>query len=287
MTARFDLLKPFIEQFSRPLSILDIGAGIEEYQRVGEAIARHYTNACCVSIEKDYSPEKFPPSLRSIVLKKHFSADDLVRLAECEHFDVVLALNILHWFTTPAEAFKALSAIHSLGDHVFIQLPYPDEEAMNQGVTQALGMYLQDAMIVGETSQFPGHRPRPLYKLAHKRTLLTRTHWDAHDDSAATDFGYDASYGKPVRATLKSGKIVPWIPGMNLYNWFKLGGVVPDRERMIEMLRTFQLPEPNHGDVTLHNFVLSGDRLYLIDGFDGWHPANNDKENLQKIVEAL
>jgi tRNA A-37 threonylcarbamoyl transferase component Bud32 len=62
---------------------------------------------------------------------------------------------------------------------------------------------------------------------------------------------------------------------------------VPTREALLEMLRTFQLPELNHGDLTWHNFILDGERLHLIDGYDGWGLAINDRQNLDAMIQNM
>ena len=46
---------------------------------------------------------------------------DLQKLSECEHFDVVLALNIIHWF--PSEWMKIADAILAMGDNIIIETP--------------------------------------------------------------------------------------------------------------------------------------------------------------------
>src|SRR3990167_5625823 len=118
---RLDLLRPTLDQYTRRFTVLDLGSGIEPDQNVGQRIAREYQNAIVVAVEKDWTGEKFEPSPRTIVLARKFNVNDILRLSQCEHFDVVLGLNILHWFGE--DALPVLVTLMRMGDYIFVQIP--------------------------------------------------------------------------------------------------------------------------------------------------------------------
>ena len=91
---RYAAIKPILDQYDRPIKVLDIGAD-NGYFSI-KASMEH--DATCVMADTtlrlkricEYNNEV--PSL--IYLKKRLSTEDLKYLAEHEHFDVVLVLNV-------------------------------------------------------------------------------------------------------------------------------------------------------------------------------------------------
>ena len=57
-------------------------------------------------------------------MSKHVSLDDLKRFGECEHFDVILAWDIFHYFKT--EWQKAIDILLTFGDYIIIESPSTD-----------------------------------------------------------------------------------------------------------------------------------------------------------------
>lgn len=281
---RMDLLCPMLARYERRFSVLDIGGGVEPEQNVGQQIAREY-NACVTVIEKDWTPEKFQFSPRTMVLKREVTVEDLRLLRECEHFDVVLGLNVLHWF--PTNWKDAADTVMSLGDWAVLQIPkIHDYTAVNHDIIQDLHSFINSRRPewLGDTVQFPKHMPRPLLLAkgpqSGKRTL-TRTNVEAHAGSAETHIHSDSTM---LRRYMK-GESKSWIPGINLWNFCQMGGVYPSRERIAQLLRAFKLPDTNHGDVTPHNFVFDGEVVHLIDGFEGW--GGDDKLNMEETIRRV
>jgi 2-polyprenyl-3-methyl-5-hydroxy-6-metoxy-1,4-benzoquinol methylase len=96
--ARYETLRPLLNQFKRPITVLEIGAdnGYFSFQ-----IAKDY-DATCVMIDSSNRLKKIYEanfSLKNIVyLQKLVDATDLNQLAKTEHFDVVLCFHVLHGF---------------------------------------------------------------------------------------------------------------------------------------------------------------------------------------------
>lgn len=132
--SRYDLISNFLTNYKRPFSVLDIGAS-EGY--FSFKIAHDYPGSSCIMIEGNYGPnsqEEIADRLEElckentdldniILLKKYFTHKDLQTLSENEHFDVTLALNIIHHFGSNWKA--AADAILNMGDYIIIETPSP------------------------------------------------------------------------------------------------------------------------------------------------------------------
>ena len=144
---------------------------------------------------------------------------------------------------------------------------------------------------LGETVQFAGHPARPLWLLKGNQygRTLTRTSWDADEDSARMDVSSDEAsvwafnHKKEKLITTKG-----WHAGMNLATWVRLGGVYPPTDRVEMMMReAVGVLTDKHGDIALHNFIFNGERMWLIDGRDGWEGHKGDEEALELAVEEM
>lgn len=284
MSERLELLRPVLSKYQRRFTVLDLGAGINN-PTLGYEIAQVF-DAVVVEVEKDWKP--VPTRPRTIVLRHEFSVADLQRLSECCHFDVVLAFNLIHWFG--AEWQAASDAILSMGDYVFVQTPVEADSLNVPGypyIPQMQSYFKEQGEWLGSTSQFPAHPPRPIYLHKNGVKQITRTNWDAHAESAnikvySTHYDVKASFHHKTPREFKD-----WIPGINLWNFCKLGGVVPARERLVEMLHAVPLPEKPHGDIQPWNMILDGERLHLIDGGDGWTDGAPDAVELENTIRKV
>lgn len=276
---RYNLIRPYLDQFKRRFTLLDLGAGIHTH--ISKDISNDY-DCVAVVVEQDITDlEGYGP--HTIVLKHHVTADELARLSECEHFDVVLALNFLHHFPM-SEWHVAASAVLGMGTYVYVQLPNIGESTPGQEFLPELRRMIMglNPDIVGNTVQFPGHPARALCGLECKYRVLERTHMYAHFNSAHTLI---ADNFENVQGLIKGKEWKDWIPGINLWNFCKLGGVLPSKDKILDMLGEFPLPSRNHGDIVPHNFILDGERLYLVDGFEGWE--FNDEVGLKVTIQEV
>jgi len=101
---RYTIIKKVLDKYNRPFTMLDIGASQGYYSF---RTAYDY-NSVCVMIEGNNNEYpltgdqllhlcKCNTSLDNIILfQKPIVIADLQHLSECEHFDVILAMNILH-----------------------------------------------------------------------------------------------------------------------------------------------------------------------------------------------
>lgn len=277
--SRYDrFIAPLLDRFTRPFSLIDVGAGKEGFNSF--ETARRYPQSIVFMIEKDADyPLPLPPNVW--VMKKEFSAGDLERMASCEQFDLVLAMNVLHHFGEWWE--RAANSILGLGHMIVFQTPYAhDTKACGQPVIPPIHEWLvHNTVSQGESIQWPDHTPRPVYYSRYKpQATLTSTNIESQGNA---DMEVTS---EPDCATFTyREKTRPWIPGMNLWSWRMLGGWSPTLECVIQMLKDFPLPEKNHGDVVPWNFIIHGGGLCLIDGFEGWE--FDDKKNLEKTIITM
>ena len=278
---RYSLIKTILERYKRRFILLDLGSG---YARESRQAVSDF-DCIAVLVEKGLDTEVYPIDFkepRLIALRKEFSIDDLIRFSECEHFDVVLALNFIHWFE--ADWQRALETVLALGRDVVIQIPKP-EETSAPGAKYLKEMnecLLHFGQVLGETVQFPRHPPRPLYYI-HRRdkTVLRRTCWTGAGEAKTRVTLTDDRCTIKVLNKRRRGLV----PGINLWNFCCLGGVYPFRDYVLSLLKNFELPKENHGDVAPHNFIFDGESLYLIDGNEGWEFC--DKLGLEKTIAKV
>lgn len=289
MSARLDLLRPYLSRYKRRFTVLDFGAGIN-VPAIGAEIAREF-DAVVVCVEKDIvTPEMSP---RTIWLKKEFTAADLQLMSECEHFDAVIGFNICHWFGV--SALKVAGTLRKMGRYVFLQSPHGDDEkaieTFGNPVPQLDRFFHTSGWNwhnIGQTVQFPQHSPRPVWMSENwLPTVLSRTCVSAHADSAHTLIRPE--FDKYRAQTRKNGSTwADWITGINLSNFMAWNGIYPTRDAIVEWLKDYPLPATRHGDITPHNFIIDGDSVHLIDGHENW--GGDDRENLnltiQKVMEA-
>ncbi|MES2273169.1 MAG: methyltransferase domain-containing protein [Chlamydiota bacterium] len=117
--SRFEAIRPLLNRFKRPFTVLDIGANNGYFSL---RILENY-DATCILIDGTERLQKIC-ELNSEMgnlayLKKFITADDIERLAQEEHFDVVLCFHVLHH----VDWRRFTSALFKLGDYVIIETP--------------------------------------------------------------------------------------------------------------------------------------------------------------------
>jgi hypothetical protein len=281
--ARFDLVQPLLARYKRRFTVLDLGAGINPY--MAQRISNEF-DAVVVALEQDeVAPEelaKFGP--RALWLRKKMSALDIERLATCEHFDVILAFNILHWM---GEHWSiTLTNLWRMATHIFVQTPAKDDrESCGQEFVRPIAMYLSNWEQIGETAQFPQHSPRPIFYMEGGEVKrLTASSLTSDRDCNNNFIRADLNY-KTIELRHKNLAPKPFIHGLNLWNFAQLNGQWPRKEAVLKLIREFPLRSERHGDITPHNFLFDGAELHLIDGYEGWE--FDDRENLLKTERMM
>lgn len=134
--SRYESIDEVCRQYQRPITVLDIGADMGYFSlRLAEKFLGTYVmieadsetlNTLCLLCQCHGAPHL-------ILLSKCMTLEDLHKLAEKEHFDVVLAMSIIHHFKEPAQ--EVLKALISLGTHLIFEPPSEQEVPLNLDLT--------------------------------------------------------------------------------------------------------------------------------------------------------
>lgn len=271
--ARFELIKRVLDEYRRPFTVLDIGAscgyfGFRAAHEHGAAAILVDTGEMLPALAADNAAAG---NDRIIVLKRKLSIEDLEALASCEAFDVVLALNVLHWFG--ASWRPAADLLLELGDNVIIETPPAnDTGALGQGVVPEIHRYLEELTgheLLGTT---PSHTTkgveRPIYLYRRPKRQLRRAYIGAPPKAHIRAHAIQST--PQARSVIFAGAgIGPrlWHPGINLVTYLELGGAWPLPAYIAAHYGAAVAElEDHHGDLRPHNVIINGRSAKLIDG---------------------
>lgn len=274
---RFEALRPLLGSFKRRFSLLDIGCSTGYF---GFRAASEYDCVVTMIGNEDITDLCAQNDLPHLMfLHRHFSVEDLNALADCEHFDVVLALNIVHHFE---DWLGALGAMRRMGDHLVIETPGPEDRGAC-GSERLQPVW--DAVVSNGArfiSTFPSHTDPEHHRFMVLQETPKRGLTRPFIGSLPGGF-LVASNEREKRAIFGYKPSTSWIEGINLWTFWLLEGVWPPRERVLEQFKALPLPSERHGDFYPHNVIFDGEKLYLIDG----HDANANFEDAEAKVEGI
>lgn len=158
---RYELIKPILNEFNRPFSVLDIGAaqGYFDFK-----ISYDYPGCDFTLIEGSlYSG--FGDMLSEIcamnnekkirLIKERITIDDLCILSKNEHFDVIIAFLIIHQLGRSLEEKKQIiDVLQKLGDKLLIEV--------STDVDVELASYV-DSLTKNSNCTYLGELPRRSY----------------------------------------------------------------------------------------------------------------------------
>lgn len=283
---RFEIIQSFCKQYTRPFTILDIGANLGYFSlRLTEVF--DCTAVAVEGIYGEWTHEvlKKNENQRVILLQKVISLEGLCALAAVEHFDVVLALSVIHHLEGSFD--ESLNVLRSLGDHLILELPYEANACGQEVVTSVLNATLpEDAQILGYGKSHLMDGERPIMLLSQPKQSIARSYLgtprtDLHVTITST---FDE---KKVRFHTKEEERT-WARGINLqtYLWFK--GVYPSMSRIADLLAAKRLPQVSHRDIQPWNVLVQGDDVELIDANDPNHAYDfPDTKCLERLLWLL
>ena len=278
--SRYKAIVPLLDKYKRRFTVLDIGASQGYFSF---KIAENY-NASVVMIEGNYSPEwhvaedlyticnKNTHLDNVIFLHKHLSVKNLENLAECEHFDVVLCLNVVHHFGDDWK--RAADAIFKLGDHVIVESPpVTDKVFANNKNIHGLEEYLTEhnGQIIAQTPRHTDTSALSLMRLFNTpKTYIKRKQWyygtNAHD--SGVEYRIESNFENKVfiKHNDKEEIVRPWHAGINFMTFKALNGVWPNNNILIDKLIDYV--DIQHGDLMPWNLILDGSQFHPIDDED-------------------
>jgi hypothetical protein len=212
-----------------------------------------------------------------ILLESVVRSTDLQHLGECEHFDLVFSFCAVD---RAKSTWKDLiDAVLKLGDHLLL-------EVMNTHV-QAQNYLLQHGAHVIATLS-----ASTIYYVACNKKTLKRKTWLR---SLESKINIKSTFNekKLVKKTPYHNTILTsdWQPGINLITFKMYHGVYPTTAMVKKALSAIEYVW--HNDWAMHNIIVQGDSLALIDYGDprmhGHEQAHSHlrEETYRKVVRCL
>lgn len=149
---RYEAIRGVLKQYNRPFTILDLGANngffslkiAEEFDAVCVMVdgSERLTEICTLNTDRN----------KIIHFQKRLTQADIIKLAELEHFDVVLSLLVLHH----VDNWRLwLDALFKMSDNLIIETPAINDPINKQENTKKLASYLTALPSGKQIGQFP------------------------------------------------------------------------------------------------------------------------------------
>lgn len=288
---RYALIRPVLQTYRRPFTVWDVGANLGYF---GCRIASEFPAVSVMIDQRAALAEACRANglPNTIAMTHQFTAHDLIEVAQSEHADVVLALNVLHHMPDWREA---LPAILALGENVIIETPNIGDKGSAHyeravEILDALWAHGPDAMVGESPSHVTPGIFRPMVLFRQPKSAVTASY--------AYRGRVRARGPHPVRPhvitstpqaktiTYADGESREWRHGMNLWNWLQLGGSYPDRAAVQQCAREVAANlTDTHGDFKPWNLILQGKTIDVID--HGHRQSVDDAEGLAQTVKWI
>ena len=292
---RYDEIFKFCKKFNRPISVLDLGAA------EGYFTFRLSEDFSGVFIAVENNPERKLLELciknndhKVLLLNKQMNLKNLKSLKEVQHFDIVLALNIIHHFDEPFQ--DVLDTLVSMSSFCFMEHPnsLENESTKNSQRLEAEKLNLDsfDPILLNKTQSGLGNSFNQ--KLERNLWLLKNTQLKTIDRGWRGASKYSESFGPGNHISIKSNfnKIDidyglrdenrTWIQGIDLRTFLENNGVYPTNDEIINLIDDLEIK--NARDLGPHNLILNGERLFVIDQDDKFDDVNT-KEKLKDFLK--
>lgn len=276
---RYEPIQSLCKKYTRPFTILDIGANLgyfsfrlaSEFNCVSVMIERdaEYQKELLNLIEKQNNKE------RLILLGSSLDVETLKMLGECEHFDIILALRVVHHFKT--DPFnQVINAIISQGDYTFLELPTTSEDGVCSKLRIQHELADHDALLqnydyhkIDEYSIHVGAGKSPMYLIHQpKKEIAKAFYWSPNYVRHFVESDFASKKLVKRESTLKRAGTLErsWVAGINLFTYTCLSGLYPTRQQIARWLVNYSLPDSRVlTDIRPWNFILGGSRIQLID----------------------
>ena len=274
---RYNEIAKFCQKYNRPISVLDLGAAEGYFTfRLAEEF-----DGVFVAIEDDPNRKlldlcKKNNNQKVMLLQKRMNLDDLHRLKEVQHFDIVIAQSIIHHFNEPFQ--HVLDTIVSMCSYCFFEHPNPMESKATKNYerirTEILNIDKFGAILLKKTESGLGDEiisqeiKRDLWLLKNNQKKTIDRGW-------RNSLRYEEQFGRGKQIRIKSDfdnieleyghreEKRSWISGIDLRTFLENNGVYPTRSQIINLIDKLVVENPI--DLGPHNLILTGSVLYAID----------------------
>lgn len=284
---RFALVAEFCRQYQRPFTVLDLGANLAYFSiRLAETFPQ-CTAVACEGIYGEWTREVLEQNDNPHIILLHhtFRLADLRALAEVEHFDVILALSVVHHLDGPFA--ESLSVLRSLGDHLILELP-TETDACGQPIVEEIrqASLPANAQLLGHGQSHLGGSPRPIYLLSQPKTRLTKSYLGTPRTGLQVTIESDFQR-KRIRFHNKPEQR-DWLPGINLHTYLWFHGCYPRHGWIADALEVTSGTVAKHRDIQPWNVILGHGTARLIDADDPNHAFDyTDDEYRQRLIHIL
>jgi len=268
--ATYNVIKTLLDKYQRPFTLFAISANEGRYSL---QVANDYKNSVFVILE-----EKIAKLLNIcnhknldnvILLHKKVNIQDLQRISECEHFDVILLCNIYNRFGNTWKG--VLDKACNMGDNIVV------EEQKNNGEVIAY-LKTREAKLVGTTTT------SNIYLIEAYKKTIERVNWIFKKVRQKNSHIVHSDFQEKnlIKKTEGKIRISSWIPGINLMTFKMFHGVYPQNETAKRAIKN--LEGRGHTDFVPNNIIIQGKKAALID-FDDKRPEY--LRYSEKIVQAV
>jgi 2-polyprenyl-3-methyl-5-hydroxy-6-metoxy-1,4-benzoquinol methylase len=292
---RYDEIFQFCKQFNRPISVLDLGAAegyftfrlAEDFSGVFIAVESNPERKLLELCIKNNNP-------KVLLLDKQMNLKNLKNLKEVQHFDIVLALNIIHHFDEPFQ--DVLDTLVSMSSFCFMEHPNSLENDSTKNFQrlekEKLKLDSFEPILLNKNESGIGNLFNQ--KLERNLWLLKNTQSKTIDRGWRGASKYDEEFGPGNHISIKSNfdKIDidygsryekrTWIQGIDLRTFLENNGVYPTNDEILDLINNLNIE--NAKDLGPHNLILNGKNLFPIDQDDKFD-AVNTKEKLKDFLK--
>ena len=292
---RYSEIFKFCKKFNRPISVLDLGAAegyftfrlAEDFDGVFVAVESNSERKLLELCKKNNDP-------KILLLNKQMNLKNLKNIKEVQHFDIVLALNIIHHFDEPFQ--DILETLVSMSSFCFLEHPNSLENESTKNSqrldTEKLNLEKFKPILLNKNPSGLGDSLNK--KLERNLWLLQNTQSKTIDRGWRGASKYTEEFGPGNQISIKSNfdeinvdyglrdEKRNWIQGIDLRTFLEYDGVFPTHEKIINLIDNLKIK--NAKDLGPHNLILNGEHLFLIDQDDKLD-AVNTKEKLKDFLK--
>ena len=292
---RYDEIFQFCKKFNRPISVLDLGAAEGYFTfRLSEDFSGVF-----VAVENNPQRKLLELCIKNnnrniLLLDKQMNLKHLKHLKEVQHFDIVLALNIIHHFDEPFQ--DVLETLVSMSSFCFMEHPNSLEDNSTKNShrlkTEKLRLEKFKPKLLNKNQSGLGNSSNQ--KLERDMWLLENTKSKTIDRGWRGSSKYNEQFGPNTEINIKSNfdeinvdyslreEKRNWIHGIDLRTFLENNGVYPTNDEIIHLIDTMNVDDAQ--DLGPHNLILNGKQLFPIDQNDKLDDVNT-KEKLKAFLK--